>query len=101
MLEGGKEIKITWPDQSNAILSNFILTCLHAACIHAACTNVKIECLRTEMILMSVLDAHTAHIIRMFCNYHLTGLHTFFHHEVQNVCHLSRLCALVVIQNSK
>ena len=97
----GKEIRITWPDQSNAILSNFILTGLHAACIHAACTHVKIEYIRTEMILMSVLDAHTAHIIRMFCNHHLTGLHAFFHHEVQNVCHLSRLCVLVVIPKSK
>ena len=52
----GKEIIITWPDQSNAILSHFISTGLHAACIH-----VKIDYLRTEMILMSVLDAHTAH----------------------------------------
>ena len=97
----GKNIRITWPDQSNAILSNFILTGLHAACIHAACTHVKIEYIRTEMILMSVLDAHTAHIIRMFCNHHLTGLHAFFHHEVQNVCHLSRLCVLAVIPKSK
>ena len=99
--EMGKEIRITWPDQSNAILSNFILTGLHAACIHAACTIVKIEYIRTEMILMSVLDAHTAHIIRMFCNHHLTGVHGFYHHEVQNVCHLSRLCVLVVIPKSK
>ena len=94
----GKEIIITWPDQSNAILSNFILTGLHAACMHAACIHVKIDYLRTEMILMNGLDAH---IIRMFCNHHFTGLHAFFLHEVQNVCHLSRLCVLVVIPKSK
>ena len=33
----GKEIIITWPDQSNAILSNFILTGLHAACCMHTC----------------------------------------------------------------
>ena len=98
--EVGKRVRNTRKDQSKAGVINFILTGLHAACIHAACTHVKIEYLSTEMILMSVLDAHTAHIIRMFCNHHLTGLHAFFHHEVQNVCHLSRLCVLHAISKS-
>ena len=87
----GKEIRIIWTDQSNAILSNFILTGLHAACMYAACRHVKIDYLSTEMILMRVLNAH---IIKVFCNHHLTGLHAFFLHEVQNLCHLSRLCVL-------
>ena len=30
----GIEIRITWPDQSNAILSKLILTCVYAACMH-------------------------------------------------------------------
>ena len=46
----GKEIRITWQDQSNAAPNNFILTGVHAECMHAACTPVKIEFLRTGLI---------------------------------------------------
>ena len=46
----GKEIRITWPDQSNATLNNFILTGVHAECMHAACTPVKIEFLKTGLM---------------------------------------------------
>ena len=70
---------------------------LHAACMHSACTPVKIEFLKNGFILMSV---HDAHIIWVFYNYQLTGLHAFFLHEVQNVCHLSRLCVLHAISKS-
>ena len=46
----GKEIRITWPDQSNATFNNFILTGVNAECMHAACTPVKIEFLRAGLI---------------------------------------------------
>ena len=41
------------------------------------------------------------HIIWVFCNHQLTYLHAHFYHEVQNVCQLSRLCALHAISKSK
>ena len=38
----GKEIRITWLDQSNATLNNFILTGPHAACMHT-CQNENVK----------------------------------------------------------
>ena len=51
---------------------------LHAACMHSACTHVKIEFLKYGFILMSV---HSAHIILVFYNHQLTGVHAFFSPE--------------------
>ena len=82
----GKEIRITWPDQSNATLNNFILTGVHAACMHcmqSACRPVKIE-LKPGLILMRVPDApQSALIIRMDMQSSLTALHASCMHCMQ------------------
>ena len=67
---------------------------LHAFCMHTCQDWVS----QNWIDMMSV---HDAQIIRVFFNHHLTCLHAIFLHEVQNVCHLSRLCVLVVIPKSK
>ena len=67
---------------------------MHACCMHTCQDWVS----QNWIDMMSV---HDAQIIRVFFNHHLTGLHAIFLHEVQNVCHLSRLCVLVVIPKSK
>ena len=71
----GKEIRITWRDQSIATLNNFILTGVHAACMQSACRAVKIE-LKPGLNLMRVPDApQSALIIRMDMQSSLTALH--------------------------
>ena len=84
----GKDIIITWPDQWNAILGNFILTGLHAACMHTCQDWLP----QNWNYLMIVLDAH---INRMFCNHHMTGVNAL---SPECVPPFKIVCSMVVTQ---
>ena len=76
--------------------TSFWQLCMQPACIlHAHLSRLS----------FSELDwfwwVFCTHIIWVFCNHQLTYLHAHFYHEVQNVCQLSRLCALHAISKSK
>ena len=64
----GKEIRITWPDQSNATLNSFILTGVHAECMHSACTPVKIEFLKYGLIFVKIVCSACNLKVQLICD---------------------------------